>query len=160
MGQELWVLTQNSAEVPFPPLTPSRSHRNRLAFPGDKALFCCLSWQGALVFCVLRFWNQYCASPADWTDRMGKGSNHSLKWGTCLGEIGVFFMGNRCIIEPQKEPCFLFWLCYLLPVWSWVLHFFQFYWGIIIIHDCISVRHRAWWFHLHILGNDYHNRFS
>ena len=38
--------------------------------------------------------------------------------------------------------------------------FFQFYWEIIDIYHCISFRCTAWWFDLHILWNDYHNRFS
>lgn len=34
---------------------------------------------------------------------MGKRSNHSLKWDTCLDKTGVFITGNRCTMEPRKS---------------------------------------------------------
>ena len=35
----------------------------------------------------------------------------------------------------------------------------QFYWEVIDIHHCVSLRHTTWWCDLHILWNDYHKRF-
>lgn len=39
------------------------------------------------------------------TDKLGKGSNHSLKWGACLDKTGDFFTDSRYTTELQKEPC-------------------------------------------------------
>ena len=36
----------------------------------------------------------------------------------------------------------------------------QFYWEIIDVHYWVNLRHTVWWFDLHILWNDYHNKFS
>ena len=38
--------------------------------------------------------------------------------------------------------------------------FFQFCWKITDIQHCINLRHTAWWFDLHILWNDCHNRLG
>lgn len=37
---------------------------------------------------------------------------------------------------------------------------FLFYWEIAGIHHCVSLKHRAWWFDLHAVCNDYHSRGS
>ena len=34
---------------------------------------------------------------------------------------------------------------------SWGFFFSSFYWEIIVIHHCINLRHKAWWFDLHTL---------
>ena len=50
------------------------------------------------------------------------------------------------------------WLFSCFDFYNYFSIFFWFYWEIIDIHHCMSLRCRAWWFDLHIPGNDYHNR--
>lgn len=40
------------------------------------------------------------------------------------------------------------------------LTFFQFYWGIIHLHHCLSLRSTAKWFDLHVLWIDCHSSYS
>ena len=45
---------------------------------------------------------------------------------------------------------------------KWILSFLfsQFYWDISDIQHCENLRCTGWWLDLHILWNDYHNKFS
>lgn len=65
------------------------------------------------------------------------------------------YMKNHHELSGLKLPSFISsQFCMFLNISS------QFYWEIMDIHHCISLRHRASWFYLHILWNDYHNRIS
>ena len=86
----------------LPALAPRQPHRNHLAFLGDKALFCCLSGQGVLVFCILLFWNWSVLHLQAGLTGWGR-SQISLKWGTCFDKTGVFITGNRCTTESRKR---------------------------------------------------------
>ena len=59
--------------------------------------------------------------------------------------------------KKEKKNIYIY-ICILF-----ILNFFlfsQFYWDIIDIQNCISLRYTAQWFDLHASWSDYHSKFS
>lgn len=143
----------------LPALAPRQPHRNRLAFLGDKALFC-LSGQGVLCSAsrgseldpVLHLQ----AGQAGW---WGRGQISVWSGAVALiSKTGVFITGNRCTTEPRKSfvSHLDFAVCCLCMFGISV----QSYYEVIDLYHCINLKCTAGSLDLHLLWNDGHSRIS